>query len=452
MPAAPHSDTIVAIATPAGRGGVGVVRVSGAAVQTIAQQLLQRTLTPRHAQFSPFFGADANVLDEGIALWFPAPHSYTGEDTLELQGHGSPLVLAAIVRRCIEAGAPHTRHAAPGEFTQRAFLNDKLDLAQAEAVADLIDANTQAAARAALNSLTGTFSAHITTLQNQLIRLRTFTEATLDFPEEDVDFLQAENAKGQGLAVRAALDAVLAQAKQGQLLHDGIRVVLIGAPNVGKSSLLNRLAGDELAIVTPIPGTTRDTVRARISLNGLPCEVIDTAGLRETEDRVEQIGIERTWAAIATADIALILHDASMAADDNTAHAAVLRRLPPELARIEVWNKSDLLATPINEVSERLQVSAVTGAGIDALIARVSEAVGYHAPDAGTFTARGRHLDALRRARQHLDQALAQLELPALELFAEELRAAHRALGDIVGTFTADDLLGEIFGKFCIGK
>ncbi len=449
---APHALTIVAIANPPGRGGVGVVRVSGPCAGAIAEAITAKKLLPRVATFAAFKDAKGETLDEGLALFFPAPRSYTGEDTLELQGHGSPQLLASLVEACIAADASgNTRMAHPGEFTQRAFLNGKLDLAQAEAVADVIDAGSRAAARAAVNALTGAFSAHIKTLQDKLIRLRMFTEATLDFPEEEgVEFIQAENARGQAMAVRAALEAVLAQAQQGQLLHDGIRVVLVGAPNVGKSALLNRLAGDEIAIVTPIAGTTRDTVRARIALQGLPCEIIDTAGIRETTDEVEKLGIERTLQAVERANVVLLISEGFTLKKADFA-PQVLARLPAEAAQIDVRNKSDqLLALPQN--SEEIYVSALTGAGIDLLIARIVESVGFASLHEGAFTARARHVEALKRARVHIEGALGQLAFPALELFAEELRLAHHALGEILGEFTADDLLGEIFGKFCIGK
>jgi tRNA modification GTPase len=450
------SDTIVAIATPTGRGGVGIVRVSGARVRAIVQSLCG-DLRARSAKHVQFRDADDDIIDDGLALFFPSPHSYTGEDTLELHGHGSPHLLAALVARCIECGGAHTRHAQPGEFTQRAFLNGKLDLAQAEAVADAIDAGSAAAARAAVQALTGAFSAHIKTLQDKLIRLRMFTEATLDFPEEDVDFLQAENARGQARDVIAALEAVLAQAQQGQLLHDGVRIVLVGAPNVGKSSLLNRLAGEELAIVTPIAGTTRDTVRARVSLRGLPCEMIDTAGVRATDDPVEKLGIERTLAAVARADCVLLISDVT--SETSVAVPKVVRaHLPASVPIIHVRNKVDQLSSqnalfvPTPQMPHAVSVSAHTGAGIDALISAIIGLVGYAGETQGAFTARARHVDALKRARAHLQDALKQIEIPALELFAEELRLAHRALGEIVGEFTPDDLLGEIFGKFCIGK
>jgi tRNA modification GTPase len=445
--------TIVAIATPPGRGGVGVVRVSGARAGAIALAVTGKKLVPRVATFSKIKASDGDTLDEGLALYFVAPHSYTGEDTLELQGHGSPQLLAAMVEACINADSSgSTRMALPGEFTQRAFLNGKLDLAQAEAVADVIDAGSRAAARAAVNALTGAFSAHIKTLQEKLIRLRMFTEATLDFPEEEgVEFIQAENARGQAMEVRAALEAVLAQAQQGQLLHDGIRVVLVGAPNVGKSALLNRLAGDELAIVTPIAGTTRDTVRARIALRGLPCEIIDTAGVRETDDEVEKLGIARTLQAVEQASVVLLISEgfASKKADFAP---QVLARVPADVPRITVRNKSDLLTEIPAPHSEEVFVSALTGAGIETLISRITESVGFASTHEGTFTARARHVEALKRARVHIEAGLGQLAFPALELFAEELRLAHHALGEIVGEFTPDDLLGEIFGKFCIGK
>jgi tRNA modification GTPase len=449
-----HSETIVAIASPPGRGGVGVVRVSGKCAAGIALAITQKKLTSRVATFAVFKDPQGDTLDEGLALWFPGPHSYTGEDTLELQGHGSPMLLQALVEACIAVDASgRTRMARPGEFTQRAFLNGKLDLAQAEAVADVIDAGSKAAARAAVNALTGAFSAHIKTLQATLIRLRMFTEATLDFPEEEgVEFIQAENARGQAMEVRAALEAVLTQAEQGQLLHDGIRVVLVGAPNVGKSALLNRLAGDEMAIVTPIAGTTRDTVRARIALRGLPCEIIDTAGIRDTDDEVERIGIERTLQAVERASVVLLMSDANATKMAETA-PQVLARLPAGVPTIFVRNKCDQLTKiPAAQNSQEIYVSALRGDRIEALIETITERVGYASAHEGAFTARARHVEALKRARVHIEAALGQLAFPALELFAEELRLAHHALGEIVGEFTADDLLGEIFGKFCIGK
>ncbi|TAG05025.1 MAG: tRNA uridine-5-carboxymethylaminomethyl(34) synthesis GTPase MnmE [Betaproteobacteria bacterium] len=463
MPATAH--TIVAVATPSGRGGVGIVRVSGSLVAEIAGALCARALTPRLATHTQFFDSDRNPLDDGIALHFKAPASFTGEDVLELHAHGSPMVLQAIVRRCVELGAIH---AEPGEFTKRAYLNGKLDLAQAEAVADVIDAATESAARAAVRSLTGEFSKRIAALQDTLIRLRMFVEATLDFPEEDVEFIEQERASGQLALTRAALEAVLAQAAQGQLLHDGIRIVLAGAPNVGKSSLLNALAGEDLAIVTPIAGTTRDTVRSRISLNGLPVEIIDTAGLRATDDAVEKIGIERTRAAIRDADLALMIVDAT-ALDAAQSLAELSAELPDSLRRIVVKNKSDLLpnvgAVPPRSLAkqppiavepllpvEEITVSAKTGVGLDALRNAIAAAVGFDQATEGTFSARERHVNAIKRALSHIDSAQQHLTHIALELIAEELRLSHEALGEITGEFTADDLLGEIFSRFCIGK
>jgi tRNA modification GTPase len=452
-------ETIVAIATPPGRGGVGIVRVSGAHAREIAASICGRTHAPRIAMHSQFRDANNETLDDGIALFFVSPASFTGEDVLELHAHGSPIVLQALVRRAIELGA---RHAEPGEFTKRAYLNGKLDLAQAEAVADIIDAATESAARAAVRSLTGEFSKHIQTLQDRLIRLRMFVEATLDFPEEDVEFIEQEKAREQLAATRAALEAVIAKAAQGQLLHDGIRVVLAGAPNVGKSSLLNALAGEDVAIVTPIAGTTRDTVRTRVSVNGLPVEIIDTAGLRDTDDPVEKIGIERTRAAIAGADLALLLIDVN---EPNSDVGVLMRELPTSLPHIVVANKIDLLRETVGAALPRLvacdhrfaaqpllQISAKTGEGIDALRAAIEKQVGYEHRESGTFSARERHVAALKRTLAHIDAAKQHLDHIALELFAEELRLAHEALGEITGEFTADDLLGEIFSRFCIGK
>jgi tRNA modification GTPase len=462
------SDTIVAIATPPGRGGVAIVRVSGSHTRAIADALTGKALKPRLATHTTFRDETGEAIDDGIALFFVSPASFTGEDVLELHAHGSPIVLANLVERAIAHGA---RHAEPGEFTKRAYLNGKLDLAQAEAVADVIDAATHSAARAAVRSLTGEFSKHIQTLQDRLIRLRMFVEATLDFPEEDVEFIEQERARDQLAETRAALDEVLAKATQGQLLHDGIRVVLAGAPNVGKSSLLNALAGEDVAIVTPIAGTTRDTVRARVSVNGLPVEFIDTAGLRNTDDPVEKIGIERTRAAIANADLALMLIDAN---DERANVEELLRETPSSLPRILVANKIDLLSSSLREALQqrhrgthsvaavplrqenvgvhRISVSAKTGYGIDDLRDAIAKQVGYEHREVGTFSARARHVDALKRAQHHIDAAGDHLDHIALELFAEELRLAHEALGEITGEFTADDLLGEIFSRFCIGK
>jgi len=440
----PGSETIVAIATPPGRGGVGIVRVSGKSLASLAGAICGKPPTQRLAQHTRFRDAADEVIDDGIALFFAAPASFTGEDVLELHAHGSPIVLQALVRRCVELGA---RHAEPGEFTRRAYLNGKLDLAQAEAVADVIDAATESAARAAVRSLTGEFSSRIRTLQDRLIHLRMFVEATLDFPEEDVEFIEAERARDKLAATRDALTQVISEAARGQLLHDGIRIVLAGEPNVGKSSLLNALAGDDIAIVTPIAGTTRDTVRSRISINGLPAEVIDTAGLRDTTDPVEAMGIERTRAAIRDADLALVLVQASQAVSST-----LLAELPATLPRLIVHNKVDLAGEGARSDEQGLWVSAKTGAGLDLLTDAIADAVGFNYREEGHFMARERHVDALRKALTHIDAAAQHLDHVALELFAEELRLAHEALGAITGEFTADDLLGEIFSRFCIGK
>lgn len=438
------TDTIVAIATPPGRGGVGMVRVSGKSLTAFGQILCGRALSPRFAQHTRFLDSAGQIIDDGIALLFAAPASFTGEDVLELHAHGSPMVLQALVRRCVELGA---RHAEPGEFTRRAYLNGKMDLAQAEAVADVIDAATESAARAAVRSLTGEFSARIRVLQDKLIRLRMFVEATLDFPEEDVEFLETERARDQLNDARVALEHVIAEAGRGQLLHDGIRIVLAGAPNVGKSSLLNALAGDDIAIVTPIAGTTRDTVRSRVSLKGLPAEIVDTAGLRDTVDPIEAMGIARTRAAIADADLALVLVEAAGAVPDQ-----LLAELPLALPRIIVRNKIDLVDHQPRADEHGVWLSAKTGDGVELLVDTIAESVGFNYREEGGFMARERHLTALRAALAHLDAAFAHLDHVALELFAEELRLAHESLGAITGEFTADDLLGEIFSRFCIGK
>jgi len=438
------SDLIAAIATAPGRGGVGVVRVSGTDIAPLAQAILGRVPVPRHATFSRFFDDEGGVIDEGIALYFAAPHSFTGEHVLELQGHGGPVVLNLILQRCAELGA---RLAEPGEFSRRAFLNGKLDLAQAEAVADLIDAASTEAARSAVRSLSGEFSARIAELVEALTRLRMLVEATLDFPDEEIDFLRDADAFGRLDAIDTRLAAVRTQAKQGAMLREGLTVVLIGQPNVGKSSLLNQLAGFEAAIVTEIAGTTRDTVREAIQIEGVPLHIIDTAGLRDTEDAVEKIGIERTWAAVEKADVALLLVDA---AHGLGAHEAPILQRLPTVARLTIHNKIDVTAEAPRAVGDEVWLSAKTGAGMELLRAKLLEAAGWQAAGEGAFMARARHLDALGRAAGHL--AAARASAAQLELFAEELRLAQAALSEITGEFTADDLLGEIFSKFCIGK
>lgn len=451
-------DTIIAIATAPGRGAVGIVRVSGARVPALVQGLFGQALQPRHAHYLPFRADDGSVIDQGLALHFPAPNSYTGEDVLELQAHGGPVVLQLLVARCL-AIEPTLRVAEPGEFTQRAFLHDKLDLAQAEAVADLIDASTEAAARSAGRSLSGAFSREIGTLAAGLVELRALVEATLDFPEEDLDFLRTADAAGRLAAIESGLVAVFARARQGVLLREGLRVVLAGQPNVGKSSLLNALAGAEYAIVTPIPGTTRDRVSQTIQIDGVPLHVTDTAGLRDEEepvDEVERIGIQRSWAAIDEADVVIVLHDLSRR--DDPFHAERDRQIDDALRqagvddgrRLDVYNKADLAPARDGE----LAICAASGIGLDTLRARLLERAGWQAQPEGVFIARERHLAALRECRIHVEQArdwLTQAQ-PPLELLAEELRLAHEALGRITGTFTVDDLLGEIFGRFCIGK
>ena len=451
----PAADVIVAIATPPGRGGIGIVRLSGPDLSRWRVGLLGReSLEPRQALYARFLGSDGSELDRGIALLFPAPRSYTGEEVLELHGHGGSAVLAGIVQRCVELGA---RLAEPGEFTRRAFLNDKMDLAQAEAVADLIDAGTAAAARAALRSLSGEFSREVSELVAALIRLRMFTEATLDFPEEDIDFIEAADARGQAAALQTRVDETLQRARQGQLLREGLQVVLIGQPNVGKSSLLNRLARDDVAIVTPIPGTTRDAVRQQVEIAGIALHIVDTAGVRDVAaaDEVERLGIARTWAAAANADCALVVVDdtSGVAARDH----AILARLAA-LPRVIVHNKVDLSGEPAR-VEIRAGVthvwrSAKTGDGIALLESALLDVGGWQVTVPEQFLARERHVLALQAAQRHLRAAEPMLgqRPPALELVAEELRLAQAALSAISGEFTSDDLLGEIFSRFCIGK
>jgi tRNA modification GTPase len=456
------SDPIAAIATAPGRGAIGIVRVSGKSVQPVIDAVCGCALRPREATYLPFRAADGALIDQGLAIHFPAPHSATGEDVLELHAHGGPVVLQLLLARCLEAGgAMGLRVAQPGEFTQRAFLNDKIDLAQAEAIADLIDASTEAAARSAGRSLAGAFSREIHGLRDALIQLRMLVEATLDFPEEEIDFLQRDDAQGQLDRLQAALAGVMQRARQGALLREGLKVVIAGRPNAGKSSLLNALAGAELAIVTPIPGTTRDVVSQTIQVEGVPLHVIDTAGLRESEDVVERIGIERAWEQIRAADAVLFIHDitlwdeASNASADEALRREVVEHLPQGVPVIDVWNKIDAMDERVDVTGGiQVQVSARTGAGLQDLRARLLEIAGWQAAPEGVYIARERHLQALRRVDAHLREADAQLkaEAPALDLLAEELRLAQIALNEITGEFTADDLLGVIFSSFCIGK
>ncbi len=443
-------EAIAAIATAPGRGGIGVVRISGPSLFVFARSIGGVEPKPRHAHFVRFRSADGGVIDEGLLLHFPAPHSFTGEDVIELQGHGGPVVMEMLLARCLELGA---RLAEPGEFTRRAFLNERLDLAQAEAVADLIEASSAAAARSALRSLSGVFSTEVEAIRDQLIELRMLVEATLDFPEEELDFLEAAGLFPRIDALRSALASILDRAKQGSLMRRGLSVVLVGQPNVGKSSLLNQLAGEERAIVTEHAGTTRDALREMIHLQGIPLHVIDTAGLRRTEDVVERIGIERAWQEVGRADVILRLVDARVG-DLDAEDAEIDRQLPADVPRLIVRNKIDLAGEKASrrdaDGTIRLGLSAKSGEGIALLKEALLQIAGWHSHGEDVFLARERHLDALRLAGEHL--ALAAAQSSALELLAEELKLAHDALGRITGVFTPDDLLGEIFSRFCIGK
>jgi tRNA modification GTPase len=443
------ADTIVAIATAPGRAGIGVVRVSGPAVRTVAAAIVGRIPQARVATLCDFLEADSRILDQGIAIFYPGPHSYTGEDVLELQGHGGLAVLQLILRRCLDLGA---RPAQPGEFTQRAFLNDKLDLAQAESVADLIDASSEAAARGAMRSLSGEFSDRVRQLNGALIELRTLIEATLDFPEEEIDFLERTGVNDKLDRLRVEVATLLARAEQGRILRDGAKVVLIGQPNVGKSSLLNRLAEEEVAIVTEIPGTTRDPLRFELVIEGVPVHVIDTAGLRDATDAVEKIGIERAWREIHQADLAVLIVDATEGITD--ASTRILSGIPEKLKKIIVFNKIDILGRASAEVraTDRTEVwlSAKTGNGLALLRTALLRGIGWQPTHEGTFSARERHIHALREAESALTRSANRLG--SLELMAEELRLAQQAFANITGQFGADDLLGEIFSRFCIGK
>jgi tRNA modification GTPase len=455
---------IAAIATAPGRGGIGVVRLSGkniaGLIHAVCKLPADAALPARHATYTSFINADGSLIDQGLAIYFQAPHSYTGEDVLELQGHGGPVVLQMLLARCLEAGSEiGLRLAQPGEFTHRAFLNDKLDLAQAEAVADLIEASTEAAAKSASQSLSGLFSQAVHALVEQVVHLRMLVEATLDFPEEEIDFLEKSDARGQLVRIRSGLHKVFSQAAQGAMLREGLNIVLAGQPNVGKSSLLNALAGADVAIVTPIAGTTRDKVTETIQIEGIPINVIDTAGIRDTNDagdEVERIGIARTWAAVETADVILHILDASRG--PTLADEQFVTRFPSGVPVMRVWNKIDLSGhkPAIDQMSDATHVylSAIDHIGIDLLRAELLRLAGWQQTGESLYLARERHLVALKAASLHLHNAaeLAAQDDQSLDLFAEELRLTQERLNSITGEFTSDDLLGAIFSRFCIGK
>ncbi|WOA53794.1 tRNA uridine-5-carboxymethylaminomethyl(34) synthesis GTPase MnmE [Dickeya solani] len=452
-----HTDTIVAQATPPGRGGVGILRISGRHASAVAQAVLGKLPKPRYADYLPFHDADGSVLDQGIALWFPGPNSFTGEDVLELQGHGGPVILDLLLKRVVALSG--VRIARPGEFSERAFLNDKLDLAQAEAIADLIDASSEQAARSAVNSLQGVFSTRIHQLVEALTHLRIYVEAAIDFPDEEIDFLSDGKIEAMLNDVIGDLGAVRAEARQGSLLREGMKVVIAGRPNAGKSSLLNALAGRDAAIVTDIAGTTRDVLREHIHIDGMPLHIIDTAGLRDASDEVERIGIERAWQEIEQADRVLFMVDGTTT--DAVEPAAIwpefMARLPHRLPITVVRNKADVTGEPlgIEDVNtySLIRLSARTGDGIDLLRDHLKQSMGFTSNTEGGFLARRRHLQALEQAAQHLQQGHEQLVgAYAGELLAEELRLAQQSLSEITGEFTSDDLLGRIFSSFCIGK
>lgn len=450
-----NTDTIAAIATAPGRGGVGILRVSGPKARQVAETLVKQPLQPRHAHYCAFHSSAGEVLDQGIALFFPGPNSFTGEDVLELQGHGGPVILDLLLREITRLGI---RLARPGEFSERAFLNDKLDLAQAEAIADLIDATTEQAARNALHSLQGAFSARIHELVEALIRLRIYVEAAIDFPEEEIDFLSDGHVAREFEQIEERLAAVFREARQGALVRDGMRVVIAGRPNAGKSSLLNALSGRESAIVTSIEGTTRDVLREHIHIDGMPLHIIDTAGLRDSPDEVEQIGIQRAWEEIRQADRILLLVDARSTDEQRpeVLWPEFVAQLPDPEKLTLVRNKVDLTqesAGFLNSTGNVVGISAVTGAGMDTLKQHLKDIMGYQQTGESGFTARRRHLDALERAQDYLRAGKAQLHgYAAGELLAEDLRQAQNALSEITGEFTPDDLLGRIFSSFCIGK
>ena len=447
---------IIALATAPGRAGIGIVRISGKNLTSIVQALFKKALKPRQAYLLALHDSDDQVIDKLIAIYYSAPASFTGEDVLELQCHGGPQLLELVMRRCIELGKNEGLvMAEPGEFSLRAFLNNKIDLAQAEAIADLIDAQSEAAVIGASRSLQGAFSDEINALIEEITQLRILVESTLDFPEEEIEFLENAQALQRLLAVKTKIQTLLSGAKQGKILRDGIQLVLVGAPNVGKSSLLNRLAGEDVAIVTPIAGTTRDRVKESIQIEGVPMHIIDTAGLRETADEVEEKGIERTWEAIRLADLVIFLTSPNTETEAGDLRAQILDALPPRCPVLELMNKSDLLAkSPSTAKNEVLLISAKTGQGIDALKKKILEMVGWNGPQEGPIVARRRHLDCLERAAEHIarSEQFASNGNKSLELFAEELFLAQNHLGQITGKLLPDDLLGKIFSQFCIGK
>lgn len=443
-----NTELIAAIATPPGRGGIGIIRLSGSNLPQLAEQLLGQLTHPRTASHRLFRAQDGSILDDGLALFFPAPHSFTGEDVLELQGHGGVVVLDMVLKRCLELGA---RLARPGEFSERAFLNNKLDLAQAEAIADLIDSSSEQAVRSALRSLQGSFSQAVDKLLTALIELRVYVEAALDFPDEEIDFLADAAVTTRLAIIKRQLAEIFQKAQQGSLLRDGMHLVIVGRPNAGKSSLLNALAGQETAIVTEIAGTTRDVLHERINLDGMPLHVVDTAGLRESHDPVEKIGIERAWREVEKADLVLLLVDDTQAATEE--HSSILAKLPTSIPVLTVHNKVDLSGKVAGKHANHLYISAKQGLGLDVLKAELKARMGYQGEREDTFMARRRHLQALGLTQAAVERAEQQLVVfNAGELMAEELRLAQDALGQITGKFTSDDLLGEIFSSFCIGK
>ena len=462
---------IIAVATPPGKGAVGIVRISGKDLRAFVNGLCQQTLEPRRAYLTEIRDDNGQTVDQVLALFFPAPHSYTGEDVLELQGHGGPVVLSMLVQRCLEFAQnldvrlAGLRLALPGEFTQRAYLNQKMDLAQAEAVSDVIDAQTQAAVRGAGRSLVGVFSIQVEKLQEQILRVRMLVEASLDFPEEDIDFVTQADVAGQLQTIQQEIDLLCAKTRQGALLRDGMKMVIAGQPNAGKSSLLNALTGQDTAIVTPVAGTTRDVLTQTISIEGVPVHVVDTAGLRDTQsvDEVEKIGIERAWAQVADADVVVLLHDLSRAQDSE--YEALQTALSKQMMQqksshsplLHVFNKTDLVSAVSESVTQQpaICISAKTGQGLQELRAYLLHSVGWQAEhQEGVFSARQRHVQALEQVQMHTGQALGVLQTPspALDLLAEELRCAQQQLSILTGQMSADDLLGEIFSRFCIGK